>query len=31
MMTQFQIGAHDADCDPVNTAPPKYGPAPTDI
>jgi FtsP/CotA-like multicopper oxidase with cupredoxin domain len=29
MMTQFQIGEHDADCDPVNTAPPKYGPAPT--
>jgi spore coat protein A len=23
MMTQFQVGAHDADCDPVNSAPPK--------
>jgi spore coat protein A, manganese oxidase len=28
MMTQFQIGAHDPDCDPVNTAPPQAGPAP---
>jgi FtsP/CotA-like multicopper oxidase with cupredoxin domain len=24
MMTQFQIGAHHRDCDPINTAPPKY-------
>jgi spore coat protein A len=24
MMTQFQVGAHDADCDPVNAAPPSY-------
>ena len=23
MMTQFQIGEHDADCDPVNAAPPQ--------
>jgi FtsP/CotA-like multicopper oxidase with cupredoxin domain len=29
MMTQFQVGAHDADCDPVNAAPPKYDPVPT--
>jgi hypothetical protein len=29
MMTQFQIGAHDPDCDPIHTAPPKYGPPPT--
>jgi spore coat protein A len=29
MMTQFQVGTHDPDCDPVNTAPPQYGPAPT--
>ena len=28
MMTQFQIGGHDPDCDPVNTAPPKYGTPP---
>jgi spore coat protein A len=28
MMTQFQIGAHDADCDPVNAAKPKNGPVP---
>jgi FtsP/CotA-like multicopper oxidase with cupredoxin domain len=26
MMTQFQIGEHDADCDPINAAPPKSGP-----
>jgi FtsP/CotA-like multicopper oxidase with cupredoxin domain len=31
MMTQFQVGGHDAECDPVNTAPPKYGPAPAGI
>ena len=28
MMTQYQIGAHDAQCDPINTAPPRPGPAP---
>ncbi len=26
MMTQFQIGAHDSSCDPINTAPPVSGP-----
>jgi FtsP/CotA-like multicopper oxidase with cupredoxin domain len=26
MMTQFQVGEHDADCDPVNAAKPTYGP-----
>jgi len=26
MMTQFQVGEHDADCDPVNAAPPVRGP-----
>jgi spore coat protein A len=26
MMIQFQIGGHDADCDPINAAPPKSGP-----
>jgi spore coat protein A len=31
MMTQFQVGTHDPDCDPIYTAPPKYGPAPADI
>jgi spore coat protein A len=25
MMTQFQVGDHDADCDPVNAAPPTRG------
>ena len=28
MMTQFQVGEHDADCDPVNAAPPSYAPQP---
>jgi spore coat protein A len=28
MMTQFQIGGHDAECDPVNTAKPLAVPAP---
>jgi spore coat protein A, manganese oxidase len=27
MMTQFQVGAHDADCDPINAAKPQSGPA----
>jgi FtsP/CotA-like multicopper oxidase with cupredoxin domain len=26
MMTQFQVGDHDPDCDPIHTAPPKWGP-----
>jgi spore coat protein A len=26
MMTQFQVGQHDADCDPVNAARPTYDP-----
>jgi FtsP/CotA-like multicopper oxidase with cupredoxin domain len=26
MMTQFQVGQHDADCDPVNAAKPTYEP-----
>jgi spore coat protein A, manganese oxidase len=25
MMIQYQIGAHDASCDPINTAPPRSG------
>jgi spore coat protein A len=29
MMTQFQVGDHDADCDPVNAAPPTYLPETT--
>jgi spore coat protein A len=28
MMTQFQVGLHDADCDPVHAAPPTYNPEP---
>jgi FtsP/CotA-like multicopper oxidase with cupredoxin domain len=28
MMTQFQVGLHDAECDPVNAARPSYDPAP---
>jgi FtsP/CotA-like multicopper oxidase with cupredoxin domain len=31
MMTQFQIGDHDPDCDPVNTDPPKLAPWPKDF
>ena len=26
MMTQYQIGAHDASSDPINTAPPTFDP-----
>ena len=26
MMIQFQVGTHDAQCDPINTAPPRSGP-----
>ena len=26
MMIQFQIGAHEPDCDPLNAAPPRYAP-----
>ncbi|HEY4625797.1 MAG TPA: multicopper oxidase domain-containing protein [Blastococcus sp.] len=28
MMTQFQVGSHDPDCDPIYKAPPQWGPAP---
>lgn len=28
MMTQFQVGEHDAECDPINAAPPAYGTPP---
>jgi FtsP/CotA-like multicopper oxidase with cupredoxin domain len=28
MMTQFQVGRHDPECDPVHAAPPQYGPMP---
>jgi spore coat protein A len=28
MMTQFQVGQHDAECDPVNAARPSYAPEP---
>lgn len=28
MMTQFQVGEHDADCDPINAAPPSFSTPP---
>ncbi|WP_336028519.1 multicopper oxidase family protein [Geodermatophilus sp. FMUSA9-8] len=28
MMTQFQVGAHDPDCDPIHAAPPSSAPEP---
>jgi FtsP/CotA-like multicopper oxidase with cupredoxin domain len=31
MMTQFQIGAHDAGCDPIYAAAPRSGPAPLEM